>query len=1461
MGVPKFFRWLSERYPAISQLIAENRIPEFDCLYLDMNGIIHNCTHSDSDDAMTRMSEEEMFIRIFNYIEHLFGKIKPKQLFFMAIDGVAPRAKMNQQRSRRFRTALDAENMRKKAIAEGQQLPADDPFDSNCITPGTEFMAKLSKQLQYFINKKVSEDKEWQQCTIVLSGHDVPGEGEHKIMEYIRNAKAQKDYQANIRHCLYGLDADLIMLGLLSHDPHFCLLREEVTFGRQSKAKSKDLEHQNFYLMHLCIVREYLELEFQELKTDESMTFPFDMERIIDDFILMAFFVGNDFLPNLPRLHINEGALATMFMLYKRVLPACGGYINEGGTVNLKRLSILLDEISKEEFRFFEFEIEGEKWFQAKKMSHIPEGEGLTNNAEKKKSRGRNKGHGANGANGANGSAANGTANGTKQAAAHNKGKLVLTTFQKELWKTKIRKFVNKPTSTPLDLGADLKAEDRKFVQNVADSLRIDWRTDEDDDGNRHLVLTFPANRLPKKAGGEAAEEEDEDDEEEEEARAAVSRVLRKYDTAEVADVSAAESQEAMEQLYMLKFQQWKDAYYKDKFHWTDAQLGDGVRTLCENYVQGLQWVLYYYYRGIASWPWFYQYHYSPLISDVSKGLGADLNFKLGQPFKPFEQLMGVLPDRSKKIVPTVYWGLMTEESSPIVDFYPRDFELDMNGKKMEWEAVVKIPFIDEKRLLTAMAPKNELLSDEEKGRNEFGAPIQFTFQPGADFVFPSSLTGIFPDIAHCRCIMNIFELPPTEGLEFMHGLMDGALLNASALAGFPSLATLPYFAQLGFHGVNVFQQDSRNASMIVTLTDSEARTKVEAAKQKLGQRCHVNYPFLQEAKVVRVSDELFDYTLDEHGSGQVVQTHHGGREVDRWQNKARSIEEFYSKRLGILIGPVESLVHVHMLKGLVKTDDGATVKEYAEVPSMETDFATQVIVDTVVNEDERFIERAAAPIAEEFPLGSHAFYVGEQAYGRPLGVAAHHGNDRLDVQVSMLRERELPFAHAIVVQAERENRYQPSYAVAKALDLHPLSLSKITSSFFVFSVGGLKVNLGLNLKFEGKKQKVLGFSRKSGTGWEFSSAAISLIAEYMVAFPDFFAGLHRLPHNRDIKDTDIWPDQESATRRVKEIGAWLKKQETGQHERVPLDAEQLDSDIVAQIAAAADHRQLAMAPSDAKLIRNVPRNAVLKPADAEQRLGNQRFALGDRVVYVQDSGKVPIAMRGTVVGIGRTPTTKLLDVVFDSTFMSGTTLGGRCPPFRGQTVPASSVLNLTDHQVLAGTRAALERRAAAAAAAAATPLTTRGGHRNAAGSGVRQFHDAPAPPPLQGSWRGVMTNGNLPTPHHSVPGARPGTQLLHSSVVYRTNGPGQSQQSQTQSQRGGRGGGRGGARNSTQQPQSFNAVPPPAHLDAPRSGGRGRGGRGRGRGRGGAGAAAGARQGPRGPSGSSAANGTAVQA
>ncbi|KAF4995535.1 hypothetical protein FGRMN_5078 [Fusarium graminum] len=1384
MGVPKFFRWLSERYPAISQLIAENRIPEFDCLYLDMNGIIHNCTHKDAgEDVAFRLSEEEMFIRIFNYIEHLFGKIKPKQLFFMAIDGVAPRAKMNQQRSRRFRTALDAEKARDKAIKDGIEIPKEEPFDSNCITPGTAFMAKLSEQLRYFVNKKVSEDTDWQGCEIVLSGHEVPGEGEHKIMEYIRNAKAQPEYNHNVRHCLYGLDADLIMLGLLSHDPHFCLLREEVTFGRASKTKSKELEHQNFYLLHLCIVREYLEMEFQELKEEGTLGFPFDLERVIDDFILMAFFVGNDFLPNLPSLHINEGALANMFRIYKSILPKCDGYINENGVINMERLQRLLGELSNTEINAFENDVSDEKWFASKQMEKKLE----NSNAETKTPKG---------------------------------GQIVITPAQRDLWKQKIKPYISKRSDQPLDLGTSLKAADRKFVQDLADSMHLQWSTKEDDEGHRHLIVSFP----PKDS------DEDEDDEEEE-GNLAAYRVMKIYDKALVIDLTAEDAQKNYEKLYQDKYQGWKTKYYLQKFEeWAPDNYDKELTALCENYVQGLQWVLYYYYQGIASWPWFYGYHYAPLISDVVKGVGADLNFKKGQPFLPYEQLMGVLPDRSKKIVPKVYHDLMTNPDSPIIDFYPRDFELDMNGKKMDWEAVIKIPFIDEKRLLTAMAPKNELLEPDEKARNGFGVPLKFTFSPDVDFVYPSPLPGVFPEIQNCRCIENIFDLPDVQGLDFLSGLTTGALLNSDALAGFPTLHTLPYTAQLvEGYGVNVFQTDSRNPSVCVTLTGTENRTKIETWKAKLGQRCYVGYPFLQEAKVITVQDELFSYELADNGK-DIVTRDHNNREAADWAREADHLETWHAKRLAITIGQVECLVYVHMLKGLNRTEEGALIKEYAENPSLRSTYAAQTIVDEVVNEDERFIEKEALPIDEEFPRGTRAFFLGEYAFGRPLEVASH-ANNKAEIVVSMLKTKEPDFAKQIIYQAERSNPYTPSFAVAKQLGIHPLVLSKITSSYQIINSAGLRLNLGLNLKFEGRKLKVLGYSRKSHTGWEFSGMAIKLIADYMVAFPDFFAAIQREPQKSEVLETDLWKDPSVASQRVKEIVAWLKKQETSKFERVPLEAEQLDSEVVKALAAVGEQVHAASQDVDIKKLRGVPRSALLKPSDAEMVLGSQNFNLGDRVTYVSAAGKVPIATRGTVAGISRTATALLLDVVWDTSFMSGTTLNERAPMFRGQTVASSSVLNTSNKQVISTTSKSQQQRRPVIAA--------RGGYANV---GVTQYKDAPAPGPLRGGWRGAL-NGSNSGGRGRGNGARGGApNLVHSTLVYRNGPPDGAEANGTGTRgRGGRGRGRGNHHGSpgpdidhgasAPQEQMYGSVPPPASLDQPRGRGRGRGRGGRGRG------------------------------
>ena len=234
MGIPKFARFLMTRYPLILRKIRENGdIPEIDNLYLDINGIIHNVSH-DNNIINSIMSNSKPVKNIYRdvceTIDYILKLIKPKKLLMISADGVAPRAKMNQQRSRRFRknTSITIEDLEKlKELG----LDLNNQFNSDSISAGTEFMFNLSDFINEYIEEKrknnTKNDEIWKNINILFTGSDVPGEGEHKILEYIRNYKVSKEYINNTKHCIYGLDADLIMLSLITHEPNFIILRED----------------------------------------------------------------------------------------------------------------------------------------------------------------------------------------------------------------------------------------------------------------------------------------------------------------------------------------------------------------------------------------------------------------------------------------------------------------------------------------------------------------------------------------------------------------------------------------------------------------------------------------------------------------------------------------------------------------------------------------------------------------------------------------------------------------------------------------------------------------------------------------------------------------------------------------------------------------------------------------------------------------------------------------------------------------------------------------------------------------------------------------------------------------------------------------------------------------------------------------------------------------------------------
>ncbi|KAK0368183.1 XRN 5'-3' exonuclease, partial [Colletotrichum limetticola] len=764
MGIPAAFRWLSNKYPKIISPVIEEQpvkmddgseIPvdttgpnpngeELDNLYLDMNGIVHPCSHP--EDRPAPKDEEEMMLEVFRYTDRVVNMVRPRKLLMIAVgwfsppspplpislissvdtvteqddfcvDGVAPRAKMNQQRSRRFRSAQEAQEKEEdkqellKLLKQqnGGAVPDDTlegvtkkAFDSNSITPGTPFMDILASSLRYWCAYKLNTDPAWAKLKIIISDATVPGEGEHKIMSFVRSQRISPDYDPNTRHVIYGLDADLIMLGLATHEPHFRVLREDVFFqdskakmcklcGQkghearacrgQAKEKVGEFDEQEkspilkpFIWLHVPILREYLAVELNV----PGLPFRFDLERALDDWVFMCCFVGNDFLPHLPALEIRENGIDTLTAIWKDNLPFMGGYVTKDGHVDLGRAQYILNGLAKQEDAIFKRRKETEDRREASfKRRKLQEEQRNPKFAKPKQvddaSAGLSLFAVAGGPNGVThdkvvGRSSNMNANTANKSAASAirdqlKGLMPKNEISQEDDSAKVTKDeVPKPTDESTVLGKR-KAED----DTVA------------------------------KAESVAA-------------------------SAKGPGTSSAAEEAAVDHVRMWE-EGYADRYYEQKFHVDRSDL-EFRHKVAQAYVEGLSWVLLYYFQGCPSWEWYYPYHYAPFAADFVDLDKMDVHFEKGRISKPFEQLMSVLPAASRHALPEVFHELMLNEDSDVIDFYPSDFEIDLNGKKMAWQGVALLPFIEMPRLLAAIETKYPLLSEADQARNGVGRDV-----------------------------------------------------------------------------------------------------------------------------------------------------------------------------------------------------------------------------------------------------------------------------------------------------------------------------------------------------------------------------------------------------------------------------------------------------------------------------------------------------------------------------------------------------------------------------------------------------------------------------------------------------------------------------------------------------------------------------------------------------------------
>uniref|UniRef100_A0A8C4E932 5'-3' exoribonuclease 1 n=1 Tax=Dicentrarchus labrax TaxID=13489 RepID=A0A8C4E932_DICLA len=1160
MGVPKFYRWISERYPCLSEVVKEHQIPEFDNLYLDMNGIIHQCSHPNDEDVHFRISEEKIFADIFHYLEVLFRIIKPRKVFFMAVDGVAPRAKMNQQRGRRFRSAKEAEDKIKKALDKGEVLPTEARFDSNCITPGTDFMARLQEQLKYFVHNKLSTDKLWQNVRVYLSGHETPGEGEHKIMEFIRSENTMPDHNPNTRHCLYGLDADLIMLGLTSHEPNFSLLREEVRFGgKKSQKRITAPEETTFHLLHLSLMREYIDYEFSELRNHIGCDY--DLERIIDDWILMGFLVGNDFIPHLPHLHISHDALPLLYKTYISVLPSLGGYLNENGHLNLRTFEKYLEKLAEFDREHFSEVFVDLKWFESK--------------------------------------------------------------------------VGNKYLNEAAGLAAEKEAASK--------------------DANKKEVSLTSSDKVTGEGKGDDEEEEDD--------------------------------------MFETEFRQYKRTYYMTKIG-VDVVSDDFLAQQAKCYVEGIQWILHYYYHGVQSWSWYYPYHYAPFLSDIRNISGLKLTFDLGKPFMPFQQLLAVLPAASKELLPEAYRHLMTSENSPIIEYYPQDFKTDLNGKQQEWEAVVLIPFIDERCLLAAMEPCNHKLTKEEKARNRHTECAVYSYDHETDYAYASQLPQLFPDIVHCHkhIPMDAWHVP----LDYVRRPVDRSALY---FCGFPTLQHIKHKFYKKKIGVVVFQQSSRGENTILEILRSkEGDVCDDVAAQVLGKTVFVNWPHLEEARIVAVSDGDVKFCLEEPPGVQSVYdrpstppptkiTCLSDREQKDWVKDVQGLTEHFLKRKGIVVNETAVVLYGQLLTGRKYVPKANGVVE------LEKQWSKQVLpfaYQTVVKDIKAFYSSMTCfkSLDELFPPTTTVFMVGNPYYGA-MGEVQDSSDVIKDGRVRVVFN--VPHEPQLDTLIQNQHKYcvkyNPGYVLASRLGITSYLVSRFSGSIFIGRgskknpCGEQRANVGLNLKFNKKNEEVPGYTKRTEKEWVYSAAVEELLAEYLDRFSEVFNTVSRNSHDDVFYEDDIWPglDQNGAER-VAEITSWLKSHPVSSVSRASCDLQVLDTAIVERIEEAVEKTKVTLTHT-ASNYSVLPPLCLLSPLEQQQGVvpdPDAEYRLFDRVVNTRESFTVPLGLRGTIIGIkgAEREAEVLYEVLFDEEFAGG--LNIRCTSPRGYRLPPCALINLS---------------------------------------------------------------------------------------------------------------------------------------------------------------------------------------
>ena len=317
MGVPALFGWLARTFP---EALVDACPCDCSYLYLDWNGGIHTACRdvlsarpqgSGDDETL----EDDMLRAVTRRLDATLARVPADADVYLAIDGVAPRAKLNQQRTRRYKAHRDREVT--DAIRRRHGLAFQHcGWDTNAISCGTRFMDELASRVEGHLHQLARN------ATVHYSPPHAPSEGEHKLIERVRANAARPG-----AHVIEGLDADLIFLCLLCDPAQAIFIMRETA---PDQVRYLDVRRLRTALMRRAC-----------LPTDDSDA----ARRFSRDFTILCMLFGNDFLPRVPSLYIEWNMIAVVLRSYASSNASRDGLVRADASVDFGALCAILQPL------------------------------------------------------------------------------------------------------------------------------------------------------------------------------------------------------------------------------------------------------------------------------------------------------------------------------------------------------------------------------------------------------------------------------------------------------------------------------------------------------------------------------------------------------------------------------------------------------------------------------------------------------------------------------------------------------------------------------------------------------------------------------------------------------------------------------------------------------------------------------------------------------------------------------------------------------------------------------------------------------------------------------------------------------------------------------------------------------------------------------------------------------------